>query len=99
MSSSSARWHRVELAGDRALLEAEGRAIVVFRAGGSVHAVENACPHAGNPLVEGELRGTALRCAYHLWEFDLETGACLRGETPLRRYPAEERDGVVWIRA
>jgi nitrite reductase/ring-hydroxylating ferredoxin subunit len=40
-----------------------------------------------------------LVCAYHGWRFDLETGACLLGERPVRRYPAEERDGAVWVRA
>ena len=96
---SAPRWHRVELTGERVVVAVDGCEIVVFRAGGRVHALENACPHAGNPLVEGDVLGETLTCAYHGWRFDLETGACLVGEEPARRYPAEERDGAVWIKA
>ncbi len=99
MSSSSARWHRVELVGERALVEVDGEPVAVFRSEGRVHAVANACPHEGNPLVEGDVLGPTLVCAYHGWRFDLETGACVVGDEPVRRYPAEERDGAVWIRA
>jgi nitrite reductase/ring-hydroxylating ferredoxin subunit len=99
MSSSSERWHRVELEGDRALLVVDGEEIVVFRTERGVHAVANTCPHEGNPLVEGDVLGPTLVCAYHGWRFDLETGACLFGDEPVRRYAAEERDGVVWVKA
>jgi nitrite reductase/ring-hydroxylating ferredoxin subunit len=92
-------WRRVELAGDRAVLEVDGQEIVVFRSEGRVYALANACPHEGNPLVEGELLGPTLECAYHGWRFDLDSGACLFGEEPVRRYPAEEREGAVWVKA
>jgi nitrite reductase/ring-hydroxylating ferredoxin subunit len=98
-TSPSGSWHRVELNGDRGLIVVAGEEIAVFRAEGRPIAVANACPHEGNPLVEGELLGSMLVCAYHGWRFDLETGACLLGERPVRRYPAEERDGAVWVRA
>jgi nitrite reductase/ring-hydroxylating ferredoxin subunit len=98
MSSSSGRWHRVEFDGDRATLELSGEVVVVFRAEGRLYALANACPHEGNPLVEGEVLGPTLTCAYHGWRFDLETGACLLGEEPVRRYPVEERAGTVWVR-
>lgn len=88
---------RVDDGTDRAVVEIEGRAIAVFRDGDRVWAVDAACPHAGNPLVEGEVRGTTLVCAFHAWRFDLETGACLVGEEPVRVYPAELRDGEVWV--
>jgi nitrite reductase/ring-hydroxylating ferredoxin subunit len=92
-------WHRVELADERAVLFAGGREIVVFRSEGRVYALANACPHEGNPLVDGEVLGGTLTCAYHGWRFDLETGACLAGEEPASSYPVEERDGGVWVRA
>ncbi len=95
------RWHRVPLdalgAERRAVVVVGSHEIALFEVEGAVHALENACPHAGNPLVEGELAGTTLTCIYHLWRFDVETGACLRGEAPARRYPAEVRDGEIWI--
>ena len=84
--------HRVPLdvfgAGDRAIVTLEGREVALFRVGGEVYAFANACPHQGNPLAHGEVRGDRLRCVYHLWEFDLETGACLVGEEAARTYPA-----------
>ena len=94
-------WLRVPLAD----LDAEGRAVVngkgdeiaVFLVDGKAHAVANTCPHEGNPLVEGEILGPTLTCAYHSWKFDLETGACLFGDEPVRRYPAELREGAIWI--
>jgi nitrite reductase/ring-hydroxylating ferredoxin subunit len=97
MPSSSARWHRVELEGDRALVQIDGETIAVFRSEGRLHAVANACPHEGNPLVEGEILGESLTCAYHGWRFDLETGACLFGDEPVRCFPVELRDGEIWV--
>lgn len=88
---------RVDDGTGRAVVEIEGKVIAVFRDGDHVWAVDAACPHAGNPLVEGELLGTTLVCAFHAWRFDLETGACLHGEEPVRVYPAELRDGEVWV--
>jgi nitrite reductase/ring-hydroxylating ferredoxin subunit len=72
----------------RAVVTLDGEPVALFRVGSAVHAFRNACPHSGNPLVEGEIAGGTLTCVYHLWRFDLETGACLAGEAPARRYPA-----------
>ena len=87
-------WLRVPLADldaeGRAVVEAEGEEIALFVVDGKAHAVANTCPHEGNPLVEGELLGPTLTCAYHSWKFDLETGACLFGNEPVRLYPAGE---------
>jgi nitrite reductase/ring-hydroxylating ferredoxin subunit len=47
--------------------------------------------------VEGEILGPTLTCAFHNWKFDLETGACLFGDEPVRLYPAELRDSEIWI--
>ncbi len=95
------RWHRVPFSvlgpEGRAVVTAGGLEIALFELDGDVHALENACPHAGNPLVEGDVLGRTLTCVYHLWRFDLETGDCLHGDTPVRCYPAEVRNGEVWI--
>jgi nitrite reductase/ring-hydroxylating ferredoxin subunit len=91
-TSSGAGWLGVPvsiLAGDRAVVDAGDREIVVLRVDDELHAFDNACPHEGNPLVEGEVLGDVLECAYHGWRFDLATGACLVGDEPARRYPVE----------
>ena len=90
---------RAELGEDgRALVSGpNGEHIAVFRVEGRLYAVANACPHAGNPLVEGDVLGRTLVCAFHGWRFDLESGACLLGDEPVRTYPVEERSGAVWV--
>jgi choline monooxygenase len=40
---------------------------------GALRAFQNACPHRGNLLLEGQGRGLErIRCAYHHWCFDLK---------------------------
>ncbi|HSK17310.1 MAG TPA: Rieske (2Fe-2S) protein [Gaiellaceae bacterium] len=78
-----------ELEDGRAVVEVGGHEILLLRVEGSVHALANACPHRGNPLVDGEIVGDQLRCAYHGWRFDLGTGACLVGDEAARRYEIE----------
>lgn len=92
MTFSAERWLSVPadvLAGDRAVIEANGREILLLRVAGEIHAFDNACPHEGNPLVEGEVLGDTLECVYHGWRFDLGSGACLVGDEAARRYPVE----------
>jgi nitrite reductase/ring-hydroxylating ferredoxin subunit len=81
----------------RTLVEHDGHEIAVFRVDGSVYAVANSCPHEGNPLIEGEILGANLTCAYHAWTFDLATGSCLVGDEAARSYPVEVRDGLIRI--
>ena len=69
----------------------------MLRVGSELHAFDNACPHQGNPLVEGEVLGDVLECAYHGWRFDLATGACLTGDEPARRYEVELVGGELRI--
>jgi nitrite reductase/ring-hydroxylating ferredoxin subunit len=82
---------------DRMVVDAGDREIVVLRVAGELHAFDNACPHQGNPLVEGEVFGDVLECAYHGWRFDLATGACLAGDEPARRYEVELAGGELRI--
>jgi nitrite reductase/ring-hydroxylating ferredoxin subunit len=81
----------------RTLVEHDGHEIAVFRVDGSVYAVANSCPHEGNPLIEGDVLGGNLTCAYHAWTFDLATGSCLVGDEAARSYPVEVRDGLIRI--
>ena len=93
-----ARWHTVELPGDCAVIELDGRQILVLRTERGVFAFDARCPHAGNPLSEGEVVGDSLVCAYHGWRFDLETGACMAGEEAVHRYPVEKHGDEIRIR-
>jgi 3-phenylpropionate/trans-cinnamate dioxygenase ferredoxin component len=80
------------------VVDGDGRQILLLRVAGEIHAFDNACPHEGNPLVDGDVLGDQLECAYHGWRFDLRTGACLYGDDAARRYQAEERGGEILIR-
>ena len=57
-------------------VQAEGREIALFRAGGKVCALEAVCPHQGGPLAEGGLDGNVVMCPWHGWQFDVTTGEC-----------------------
>jgi 3-phenylpropionate/trans-cinnamate dioxygenase ferredoxin subunit len=52
----------------------DGIDVGLFRVGGEIHAMENQCPHAGDPLSEGRLEGPIIECAAHGWTFDVRTG-------------------------
>ncbi len=48
--------------------------LAVFRIGAEVFALENACPHRGGPLSEGDVRAGVVYCPLHAWGFDLRDG-------------------------
>ena len=53
---------------------AAGEAIVLVRAGETVHALGATCSHYGGPLAEGRVFDGALHCPWHHGCFDLATG-------------------------
>jgi nitrite reductase (NADH) small subunit len=79
--------------GARLIVDLDGRSVGIFNTGGRFFALHNRCPHSGGALCLGPLTGTALptsdftyvygregtilRCAWHGWEFDIETGQAL----------------------
>lgn len=54
--------------------EIDGRVIVIYRLADGWYASDNACPHRGGPLAEGDLIGSEIVCPWHLWSFDVKTG-------------------------
>jgi nitrite reductase/ring-hydroxylating ferredoxin subunit len=100
----------------RAIARIDGREIGVVRdpLSGELHGVRNRCPHSGAPLCLGtvvdratgapgayELSGrTVLRCPWHGWEYDLETGACLDDDRMRAAvYAVRVENGRVLVRA
>ena len=82
-----------------------GEALALFRTSDGVAvALEDRCPHRGVPLSQGKVRGDALACAYHGFEFG-RAGACTKvpsqAEIPARMrvksYPVAERGCFVWV--
>jgi nitrite reductase (NADH) small subunit len=102
-------------ADDRKIMEIGGWSVGVFRSAGKFYAVQNLCPHALAPICIGELgatnlpsppgqfivgmEGRVLRCPWHGWEFDIETGEALFGidRRRLQTYPVRVADGRVIV--
>ena len=81
-----------------AVVRKGGKQIALFLREGQVLACNNRCPHEGYPLSEGSLDDECvLTCNWHNWKFDLATGENLYRGDRLRTYPAEIRDGDVWL--
>ena len=61
------------------------------------------CPHLLGPLTDADISGGTLRCPWHGYKFDLETGACLSPRHADCKLPAAaevlEEDGILFARA
>ena len=95
--------------GERRIIEVEGKSIGLFNVNGSYFAMHNRCPHMGGNLCEGPITGTTLftdeiafvygrknelvRCGWHGWEFDIQTGQCLVDAKLRARTYLVTRDG------
>ncbi len=101
------------LAGERRLISAGGKSIGVFNTGARIVAVLNLCPHAFAPVCLGKVSGTTLpsragefiwgregeilRCPWHGWEFDLNSGQCLTDRRRLKQFPVVIRDDAIYV--
>lgn len=81
-------------------VEVAGRTVLVYREAGRVHAMEDACSHAGGPLHEGEIRDGLVTCPWHGSRFRLSDGSVRRGPAtfPQLRLQARERAGQIEVR-
>jgi nitrite reductase/ring-hydroxylating ferredoxin subunit len=101
--------------GTRRIVSAGRFGIGVFNVGGQFYALNNYCPHMGAPLCKGPITATAvadspyqaalvrdgeiLRCPWHGWEFDIETGRTLT--SPTRRtktFRVIVQDGLIKVK-
>jgi len=62
--------------------------VAVFNVAGSFCATQAKCTHRQGPLNEGTLDGSTVTCPWHGSQFDVCTGAVLRGPAgaPLKAY-------------
>src|SRR5205823_99306 len=97
------RWHEVGArddlwSGEIAGVEAEGWKIVLINCDGEIRAYEDRCPHLENPLSEGDLEGTKLTCAFHLWEYDVLTGKGLNPQgSCLKEFPVRVESDMILV--
>lgn len=75
-----------------------GQEIALFKIKGEIFALNNACPHMGGPLNEGEIEGCLITCPWHGWQFDVKNGTCVNmpGEEA-ETIPIVVQDGVVYL--
>ena len=62
--------------------------VAVFNVDGSFCATQGKCTHRQGPLSEGKLDGSTVTCPWHGAQFNVCTGAVLRGpaKDPLKTY-------------
>jgi nitrite reductase/ring-hydroxylating ferredoxin subunit len=80
--------------GDLHVFDVKGTRVAVASVSDTFYAFDNTCTHLHCSLAEGELDGTVVTCPCHGSQFDVTTGAVLRGPAreSVRSYPVE-RDG------
>lgn len=100
--------------GERRIVDVGGRQIGVLNVDGQLYAVRNRCPHQGAELCRGTVGGTmlpslpyeyryglegkVLRCPWHGWEFDLESGEKLfdpGSRMRVKTYPVTVENGEI----
>jgi catalase len=67
------------VAGAMKAVDVDGSRVAVANVGGTFHAFPDACTHRGCSLAEGTLEGNTVTCPCHGSQFDVSTGAVLRG--------------------
>jgi len=101
--------------GKAVIVNVDGKEIGLFNEGGKYFAVLNHCPHRGAPICRGRVEGRVLclddetltydaeaktlRCPWHHWEFDLESGhpvAAIRER--LKVFPVRTEDDTVYVK-
>jgi 3-phenylpropionate/trans-cinnamate dioxygenase ferredoxin subunit len=76
------------------------RELAIANFNGSIHAVDNACTHAGGPLSDSRLKdGYLLECPWHSAAFDVRTGQvhCGPARKPLRVHQVKIENGVILV--
>lgn len=65
--------------GQMRVFEVAGTKVNVSNAGGHLYAFDDTCTHMGCSLANGKLDGTTVTCPCHGSQFDVVSGAVLRG--------------------
>jgi len=76
-----------------------GHPLALIRRGADVRALDGRCPHRGGPLDEGMVDAGVIRCPWHGFEYDVETGESVwpGGWQPATVYQARVTDGSVEV--
>jgi len=80
-------------------VEVAGRRLLLCRVADGVFACDALCTHESEPLVQGRLKDHLLTCIFHDAQFDVRSGAVVRGPAArtLRTYKTNVSDGAVYV--
>lgn len=98
--------------GTRRTIDLDGRSICLLNVAGVVYALRDTCPHQGASLCRGTLgstmmpsspleyvvglEGRVLRCPWHGWEFQIDSGVSLFDpRIRVKVYPVAIEDGEI----
>ena len=83
--------------GEMRVFEVDGSKVNEAHAAAGLYAFDDTCTHMGCSLANGELDGTTVTCACHGSQFDVTSGAVLRGpaQRPVRSHKVEVQGGSI----
>lgn len=100
--------------GDRKIVRVKGKEFGVFNIEGTFHIILNRCPHMGAPLCMGRLtkeiqaekpgkfsfsNKILLRCPWHGWEFDLNSGMSIFDRSiQVKKYSVKIKAGTIYCK-
>lgn len=84
--------------GDLVGVEVDGHQVLLVNVDDEIRAYRDRCPHQESPLSDGDLDGSLLTCATHLWEFDALSGCGVNpDDSQLTGYPVRVEDGMIHV--
>ena len=87
----------VEEAGTKAVTVGPSTVLLVAHEG-TIHAVDNRCPHMGFPLARGTVQDGMVICHWHHARFELCSGGTFDPfADDVRTYPLELRGDEIWV--
>lgn len=85
---------RLPAEGQRILLRHEETSVLLFNVAGTLHAIDESCPHSGASLYAGKLHGNMLQCPAHGLRFNLEKGCPGAKGMEVRTYPVSSHGEI-----
>lgn len=80
------------------LINVGGKKICLVKIDQEFFATQSRCPHAGADLSQGFCKDKKLICAFHRYEYDLETGRGAAGQGDyINTFPLELREDGLYI--
>lgn len=84
--------------GERTTVMTDMGIVAVFNLDGTLHAIDDLCPHMQESLAGGHVDGCIVTCGLHGWRFDVRTGQSPDyEEIKVDRFSVEVEDGMVYV--